>query len=162
MVSFHQIWTNYLSNKTVSMPQLYAQLGWDDLVKNPAYANTCAVRVHLACMAAGLRIPGRIKIKKGPQKGQLIEPGQQKLSVLLGGTNLLGEPKKYQVADLIKDSSPIWDKTGIISFMSIPGYLNGNGGHIDVFKSGMNADGNYLCGSDCYWNAKEVWFWAIV
>jgi hypothetical protein len=162
MASFQLIWNNYQSNKKVSMSELYGQLGWDDLIKNPAYANTCAVRVHLACLAAGLSIPGRIKIKKGPYKGHFIEPGQRKLSDLLKSQSLLGEPTVYQASNLLKDPAPIWQKTGIISFMSVPGYLNGNGGHIDVLKTGSNVDGAYLCGSDCYWNAKEVWFWSIL
>jgi hypothetical protein len=49
---------------------LFQQIGWDDLIKNPAYGNTCAIRVSLALIRSGVTIPGgRLPIKR-------IEPGQ--------------------------------------------------------------------------------------
>ncbi|MBL9043885.1 MAG: hypothetical protein JNM83_19890 [Myxococcales bacterium] len=161
MPTFDSLWTNYSSNKDVTREALYKELGWDSLINNPSYENTCAVRVHLAFIKAKTDLTGRIKILKGPYKGKFIEPGQAALSNLLAAKNALGAPVKIRTEELIKDSTPIWSKTGIISFMGIPGYNNGRGGHIDLLKTGRDVSGNFLCGSDCYWGSKEVWFWEV-
>ena len=61
---------NYPSNRVVSRDTLFQQIGWDDLIKNPGYGNTCAIRVSLALIRSGITIPsGRLPIKT-------IEPGQ--------------------------------------------------------------------------------------
>ena len=61
---------NYPSNRVVSRDTLFQQIGWDDLIKNPGYGNTWAIRVSLALIRSGVTIPGgRLPIKR-------IEPGQ--------------------------------------------------------------------------------------
>ncbi len=133
---------------------LYQEIGWDDLINNPAYENTCAVRVSLALIKVGMRLPGRLVIKKGPHKGKMIEPGQAKLSHLLAQPNLLGLPEKCKMDDAPK---MIGNRHGIISFFKIPTYFNG--GHIDLIAP--NQGGVHRCASVCYWSASEVWFWAL-
>lgn len=161
MPTFESLWRNYPSNKSITKEALYKELGWDDLINNPSYANTCAVRVHLACLRAGMSLSGRLQIHKGTLKGKFIEPGQDKLSRLLAEKTALGAPLKVETAKLLTDATPIWSKTGIVSFMGIPGYNQGRGGHIDLLKCGKDLTGEVLCGSDCYWSSKEVWFWEI-
>src|SRR5438067_5385461 len=55
--------TAYPRKRDIDHDALFHLLGWDDLIKNPDYANTCAVRVSLALIRSGVHIPdGRIPI----------------------------------------------------------------------------------------------------
>ena len=54
---------NYLSGAA-----LYEEIGYkiDDLIKqNAGYANTCATRMSIALIKAGVTFTGRLRIKKG-------------------------------------------------------------------------------------------------
>ncbi|RFP12299.1 hypothetical protein D0T25_30400 [Duganella sp. BJB488] len=153
---FHALERNYPPHDTIDKAQLFQEIGWDDLIKNAAYENTCAIRMSLALIKTGVRIPGRIAIKKGPHKGQRIEPGQGSLSKLLAMKSLFGAPEKF---DRKSVGAGIGSRSGVISFFQIPSYLNGHGGHIDIITPG--AGGYLACGSGCYFNSKEYWFWEL-
>lgn len=79
----------------VTAPQVYEAIGyragkWLD----PAWANTCAIRMSIALIAAGGKIrPGRLQIKAGPFRGAMVEPGQRNLSDFLVGE--IGQPEKF-------------------------------------------------------------------
>ena len=155
--TFATLSNNYSSNRSISQDTLFKEIGWDDLIGNSAYANTCAIRVSLALIKSGINVRGRIVIKKGPHKGKLIEPGQAKLSQLLAGISFLGAPEKFKSADAEKG---IGHRRGVVSFWRIPGYLNDGGGHIDLVSPALG--GIRICGSSCFWNSQEVWFWELL
>lgn len=155
--TFATLSNNYSSNRTVSLEDLYKEIGWEDLIGNPSYANTCAIRVNLALIKSGISVRGRMAIKNGPHKGKLIEPGQAKLSAVLAEIPLFGVPEKFKSADADKG---IGHRRGIVSFWRIPGFLNDRGGHIDLVSPALG--GIQICGSSCYWNSQEVWFWELL
>jgi hypothetical protein len=127
--SFAKIKKTYQDKHAFPRDVLYQELGWDDLVNNPAYENTCAVRISLALIKLDITLPGRLMIKQGPHKGKMIEPGQAKLSHLLARPTLLGAPEKCKMADVHK---VVGNRHGIIAFFKIPEYRNG--GHIDLIQ----------------------------
>lgn len=145
--------SNFASNKVVKKPELFAELGWDDLIHKPEYNNTCAVRISLALVKSGVPIRGRFIIKNGVYKGRMIEPGQSRLAKMLAEPAYFGTPEKFARKDAI---SSIGSRRGVVVFWNIPNYMDGRGGHIDIVPG---ADS--VCGSDCYWNAKEIWFWPL-
>lgn len=155
--TFATLSNNYSSNRTVSLEDLYKEIGWEDLIGNPSYANACAIRVNLALIKSGISVRGRMAIKNGPHKGKLIEPGQAKLSAVLAEIPLFGVPEKFKSADADKG---IGHRRGIVSFWRIPGFLNDRGGHIDLVSPALG--GIQICGSSCYWNSQEVWFWELL
>ena len=52
----------------------------------------------------------------------------------------------------------IGQRQGLVAFFRIPGYLGGAGGHIDLL---LPSAGVQVCGTECYWDCGEVWFWEI-
>ena len=70
--AYFTVLSNYYRPLDVKKPELFKEIGWDDLIDNATYYNTCAIRVSLALIKSGLFIHGRIAIKKGPHKGKLI------------------------------------------------------------------------------------------
>jgi hypothetical protein len=153
---FAVLMKNYPRRKDIDHDALFKQLGWDDLIKNEDYANTCATRVSLALIKSGIAIPhGRLAIKAGPFKGKLIEPGQDKLSHTLAQPTMFGLPEKF--ATRLSEAG-IGMRSGIVSFFHlIPGIYEH--GHIDIISP--NLGGIRECGTDCYWTSKEVWFWPL-
>lgn len=153
---FNVLWNNYSSNKSVLKPELFKEIGWNDLINNDVYANTCAIRVSLALIKSGVTIPeGRMPIRAGTHRGKKIEPGQAKLSNILAMKSMLGKPEKFKSGEY---EDGIGNRTGIVSFFHlVPGvYENG---HIDLVAP--QAGGSKRCASDCWWSSKEVWFWPI-
>lgn len=155
-VPFGALMKNYPSNRVVSRDTLFQQIGWDDLIKNSDYGNTCAIRVSLALIRSGITIPGgRIPIRTGALKGKMIEPGQAKLSMILSRPTMLGKPEKLSGSGMIED---VGHRSGIVSFFRLsPGIYEG--GHIDIVAPQLG--GMQVCGSACYWTSKEVWFWPL-
>lgn len=153
---FGVLMQNYPRKRDVPRDALYRLIGWDDLIDDLAYENTCATRVSLALIRSGIAIPdARMAIKAGPHKGKRIEPGQAKLSAILSRPTMFGKPEKFEQTN---SESAIGSRSGIASFFRlIPGTYEG--GHIDII-SPMTA-GALACGSDCYWTSKEVWFWPM-
>lgn len=152
--SFAKIKTTYPDKHTFPRDVLYQELGWGDLVNNPVYENTCAVRICVALIKLGMTLPGRLMIKSGPHKGKMVEPGQAKLAHSLARPALLGAPEKCKMTDAHK---VIGNRRGIIAFFKIPSYRNG--GHIDLIAPDLG--GVQVCASACYWSASEVWFWPL-
>jgi hypothetical protein len=148
--------SHYPSNRNVPQEDLFREIGWDDLIGNPAYVNTCAIRVSLALIKAGTRIRGRLAIKKGLFKGKAIEPGQAKLSLMLAEAAYFDKPEKFKTTAA---EAAIGERKGVVAFWKIPGYLNGQGGHIDIVAPALG--GIRVCGSGCYWDSSEVWFWSL-
>lgn len=152
---FSTLKANFYPSQNVSQPKLFEEIGWSDLVGKPAYVNTCAIRMSLALIKSGLSIPGRIPIKNGRHKGALIEPGQAKLSNILSRPGYFGEPEKFKP---LEAHDGIGMRKGIISFFDVNPMVQTPQGHIDlVFQSA----GLALCGTNCFWLAKEVWFWPL-
>lgn len=154
--SFLPLQRHYPRTDTVGKAELFREIGWDDLIKNSAYDNTCAIRMSLALMKVGVPIHGRMAIKKGPFAGQKIEPGQLKLSNMLVHKSLFGAPEKFTQQSV---KAGIAERSGVIAFFRIPGYLGGRGGHIDIVSPGPND--HLACGSGCYFNAEAFWFWEL-
>ena len=73
--AFIKLRENYSSVAAVDQAALFGEIGWEDLIGKDSFANTCAIRVSLALIKAGVQIKGRMAIRKGPFKGALIEPG---------------------------------------------------------------------------------------
>ncbi len=73
--AFIKLRENYASVAAVDQAALFGEIGWEDLIGKDSFANTCAIRVSLALIKAGIRLKGRMAIRKGPFKGALIEPG---------------------------------------------------------------------------------------
>jgi len=156
------LWKNYPTPAEFTHDQLFQELGWDDLIGNSTYANTCAIRMSLCLIRSGITIPGRLQVKKGTYKDKWIEPGQKRLSTNLASEDLFGPPAKFKLKDRGKQLS---NKKGIVSFMSIPGYIidGALSGHIDLVKSGkfLWFFDSFECAESCYWDSKEFWFWSL-
>lgn len=154
-LSYAALKSNFPSNKVIKQPDLFKELGWDDLIGKATYENTCAIRLSLALIKCGQTIPGRMRIKKGPHTGKLIEMGQRNLSLLLAAPSRLGPPQKFSGREFTK---AIGNRSGIVSFWKLmPGIYDH--GHIDIVSA--PAGGIRACGSDCYWTSKEIWFWPM-
>ncbi len=153
--AFIKLRENYPSVAAVDQATLFGEIGWEDLVGKDSFANTCAIRVSLALIKAGIRLKGRMAIRKGVFKGALIEPGQARLAHMLASPAMFGAPEKFARDAAI---AGIGQRKGLVAFFRIPGYLGGAGGHIDIL---LPAAGVQVCGSECYWTCAEVWFWEL-
>jgi len=155
-LQFRELMKNYPRKREVDHDALLRLIGWDDLVKNPAYENTCATRVSLALIRSGITIPdARMAIKAGPHKGKRIEPGQDKLSHILARPTMLGAPEKFGIHQA---EAGIGMRSGIVSFFHlIPGLYEH--GHIDIISPDLG--GVRECGTGCYWTSGEIWLWPL-
>lgn len=135
---------------------LYEQIGWVDVVNHPAFLDTCAIRMSMGLLGAGVRLPGaRMKAKAGPLKGKAIEPGQGKLSTIL--TRVWGKPEVFK--NQPSAHAGIGTRSGVVSFFRIHGGGPADGGHIDlVWPAG---GGFFECARSCYFSAGEIWFWEL-
>ncbi len=143
------------SSSFKSGEDVYEEIGYelDDLIKqNPAYENTCAIRMSLALIKFGIQFTGRLKIKNGPYKGRVIEPGAKLLADQLSNPAVFGKPISLTPKDAL---AQLKDKKGVILFWKITGY---GGGHIDLIEASSAAQ---VCHSGCYFSSKEIWFWAL-
>lgn len=140
--------------RKTSRKELFTDIGWDDLIANKAYLDTCAIRLSYSLLRAGVHLPGaRMRIHAGALKGQYIEPGQAKLSNILKG--IWGPPEVYQ--GKAAAVAGVGSRTGVASFFRISG---SNGGHIDLiwFEPGMLF---HDCARECYFSAVTIWFWPL-
>lgn len=134
-------------------PQVYDAIGHPELALDPAWHDTCAVRMSVALVGAGIRIyPGRLQIKAGQFKGAWVEPGQQHLSEFL--VRAMGQPERYRSAPEARNTIA-W-RHGIVSFFGLHG---GRQGHIDL--ASVPDWGDWECSLSCYWDCREVWFWDL-
>lgn len=148
----------YPTRPPLDTATLFRTIGWDDLVDNGNYENTCTIRVSIALASAGFRIPGRMSIRKGPLKGRLIEPGQARLSQILARRNMLGAPEKFRGSPAAEKGIGL--RRGIVSFWRLyPTRVGDWQGHIDVVSP--NEYSFLECKGHCYFGAAEVWFWPL-
>lgn len=134
--------------------ELFSDIGWNDLIGNKAYTDTCAIRMSYGLLRAGVSLPGaRMKAKAGPLKGRFIEPGQARLSDIL--KQIWGAPEVYpsEAAAL----AGIGERQGVVSFFRIGG---GTGGHIDLIVR-KPASTLQRCARVCFWTAGTIWFWPL-
>jgi hypothetical protein len=134
-------------------PQVYEAIGHPGMEEQPGWGNTCAIRMSIALIAAGIKIhPGRLRIKAGRFIGEMVEPGQHRLSEYL--VHVIGKPERYRSSEEARNT--IARRHGIISFFS----LHGTGqGHIDLVS--VHDWPEFQCSGSCYWDSKEVWFWPL-
>lgn len=138
----------------IKREDLFVDIGWNDLIKNKAYDDTCAIRMSYGLLRAGMSLPGaRMKVKAGVLKGKYIEPGQAKLSSIL--LQQWGAPEVYAGESAARDG--VGARTGLVSFFRIGG---ANGGHIDlvVHKPGGSFQD---CARICFWSSATIWFWPL-
>lgn len=159
--SFAALKMHFPDRFNVPPEELYQWIGYPENVGNPNFANTCAIRLSLALLGAGLPNPGNWPIKDGKYKNRMIETRQRKLSNWL--VRQLGQPEKFTSG--MEAQSKIGSRSGIISFFKLHGPTD-NQGHIDIVM--IDHWGKYLrCNNDnddqggCYWLAVEIWFWPI-
>jgi hypothetical protein len=148
--------SDYAHANYASSEDLYAEIGHelDTLLKQDVgYGNTCATRMSLALIKAGVTFGGRLRVKAGKHKGRLIETGAKLLVDELMKPGVFGKPMLF--ADSGKAALSLKGKQGVVFFWKIVGY---DGGHIDLIES---ATTDLLCHSHCYFKCKEVWFWNL-
>jgi hypothetical protein len=140
--------------RTIMREALFAEIGWNDLIPNKAFLDTCAIRMSYGLLQAGIELPGaRMKVNAGALKGHFIEPGQAKLSIIL--KRIWGTPEVYVGERMAR--AGIGSRTGVVSFYRISG---DDGGHIDLI---WTAPGSMFqdCARSCYFSAVTVWFWPL-
>lgn len=136
---------------------LYAKIGWSDVVDNPAFLDTCATRMSIALLGAGVPIlDASMKLNAGPLKGRRIEPGQARLSRAL--KRIWGKPEVYRGESAARKG--VGTRRGVVSFFRIKHFdIPTAGGHIDLVYP---ANGGFSkCARSCYFDAVEVWFWPL-
>jgi hypothetical protein len=161
-VPFAALRTHFLDTDSVSRDELFHFMGRPNLIADPNFYNTCAIRLSLALLGAGFPNPGDWPVLAGKYKGRAIETRQRKLSHWL--VRQLGQPEKFKSGQ--DAESKIGARHGIVSFFSIYGDANPQG-HIAIVA--MDRWGRYLrCGNEidgtatgCYWTSREVWFWPL-
>lgn len=148
------VFQNYPRRSSYPHGMLLELLGWDDVLNNEAFKDTCAMRVSYALACSGVRLPGARMTAKGKRaNGWPIEPSQGKLSGILRRT--WGEPEKYRGEDAAR--AGIGKRGGVVSFFWIhPGV---NQGHIDLVMP--RESGFSECAFQCYFSSKEIWFWPL-
>jgi hypothetical protein len=145
---------NYPYRELYHRGMLLALLGWDDLLENESYKDTCAMRMSYALARSGVRLVGaRMKGKGKTVNGLPIEPGQAKLSQIL--LRMWGKPEKYRGETAAR--AGIGKRAGVVSFFRI--HPNVDQGHIDLVEP--RANGFAECAVQCYFEAREVWFWPL-
>ena len=154
-ISYEVVWANYPRKKDISGDALYVSIGRPEYAGNPYMENTCAVRVSLALVAAGVKItPGHMEVKAGRFKGKQLEQGVARLSAFL--TRRLGAPEKYKSGNAAR--SGIGQRRGVMSFFQLNGPTDTQG-HIDLVAP--DEWNTLLCAGVCYWSAVEFWFWPL-
>jgi hypothetical protein len=135
---------------------LLARIGWGDVINKPSFTDTCAIRMSVGLVGAGVGLPGaRMSVKAGPLKGRPIEPGQGKLSWIL--KRVWGAPEIYR--DSAGAAQGIGMRRGVISFFRIHGGGPNDGGHIDLIWPGPK--GFHDCARSRHFSAVEFWFWPL-
>ncbi len=139
----------------VSAEELWRWVGHPGKNLDPAWKNTCAIRVSLALLGAGVPLPRAfLPVLAGKYKGLTIEIKQEVLAHRL--TQAWGEPDRFATA-LIRDA--IRDRSGIIRFVQLWGPYDPQG-HIDLIAP--ERMGRLMCeGGHVYWHAVECWFWEL-
>ncbi|TFW31504.1 T6SS effector amidase Tae4 family protein [Massilia horti] len=147
---------NHLGRDVMSS-QVHEAIGHLELAIDVEWQNTCAIRMSLALIAAGMYIRTarpRLWIKTGKFKGRQLEPSQRVLSDFL--VHEIGKPEKYRSGADVHNTIA-W-RRGIISFFQIHGPTS-HQGHINLVS--VEDWPQLQCNSSCYWDSVEVWFWEL-
>jgi hypothetical protein len=141
---------------TVTKEALYLSIGHPEYVNDGRMLNTCAVRLSVALVAAGVPIsPGNITVQAGKYVGRRLESGQARLSNVL--LRLWGAPEKFAGGPSAKKG--IGTRRGVICFHHLWNAEDPQG-HIDLVSP--DSWDQAACADDCYWKATEVWFWQLI
>ncbi|GGC13080.1 T6SS effector amidase Tae4 family protein [Pseudoduganella buxea] len=156
--SFAAVREAFPSRKVVSREMLFEEIGIEALMHDPAYENTCAIRMSYALTKAGVVLrKGGLKFNKGPFAGRRIEPGMRKLSEHL--VELWGPPQSFAVNAEAVDALTL--QQGVVSFFF--GEMLSAGaaqGHIDLLMPRW--PGFEECANTCYFGSdKKIWFWPL-
>ncbi|MFV0386277.1 T6SS effector amidase Tae4 family protein [Paracoccus sp. (in: a-proteobacteria)] len=158
-ISYAQLRANF-SSGTPSLPgyvstaDLFHEIGWDDFISNPSYQNTCAIRLCLALIKTGHPLSsGSHKILAGAYKGERVEVRMRTLAEKLAQPSWFGAPRVLEDRNV---SNAIGSGQGVIAYFGLPGYSGG--GHIDLIDGSAGA---LSCGTQCYNQADDVWFWPL-
>jgi hypothetical protein len=145
----------YTGDGGMDAAALYNSIGHPEYADNMYMQNTCAVRVSIALLGAGIQpAPGHMTIQAGKFKGKRIEQSQKRLSAFL--EKRLGKPEVYPSG--YQASVKIGRRRGIVSFFHLNSATDDQG-HIDLVEP---AAGDTLqCMGACYWSAQKVWFWPL-
>lgn len=161
-VAFATLCSNYPTPTREPRDTLYGNLGWDGLIGDRNYENTCAIRMSICLLRSGLSIPtGELKIWKGPLKGKHVkihfDDLARHLTAVWGNPEVLSRPTE-EVLESKGD--------GVIAFFGLPG---GYRGHIDLFavtktnRSFLSlrwSQTSSVCGTQCYFGSREALYWA--
>ncbi|GGC22996.1 T6SS effector amidase Tae4 family protein [Pseudoduganella buxea] len=144
--------------KSMMLPALYTELGIEALIYDPAYQNTCAIRVSYALAKAGTPLRrGGLRINRGPHKGQRIEPGMKNLSEQL--QDMWGPPERFDSSADAKTKLVM--RQGVAAFFFndlLP--IVGAQGHIDLLYP--RRPGFEECANTCFFGPyNKVWFWDL-
>lgn len=140
----------------VSDEAIYQELGFDlaELLKlNAGYKNTCATRMSVALLKAGVSVQGRLKIRSGNLAGKSVEPGAKLLADQLARPGLFGPPVIFQHPSGTPPA--LKGQKGVIFFWKL---ATSGIGHIDLVEP---TNGTQICKSNCYFACQEVWFWPL-
>lgn len=134
--------------------QVYEAIGYPpEMALEAAWANTCAIRMSIALVAAGVKIrPGHLRIRAGRFKDEMVEVRQCDLSHFL--VHQIAQPEKFRNGSDAQNAIA-W-RRGIISFFRLHGT---NQGHIDLIS--VIDWPQVKCSGSCYWDSSEVWFWPL-
>jgi len=139
-----------------SREELLVQIGWGDVINKAAFNDTCAIRMSMGLVGAGMALPGaRMRAKSGPLRGKSIEPGQARLSNIL--LKIWGAPEIFK--DPGEAAAGINRRSGVISFFRIHGAAGSNNGHIDLIFPSIG--GFQTCARSCHFKSVEYWFWHV-
>ena len=162
---FSVVFANYSTPSSVTKQQLFQDIGFNQYVNNPAYNNTCAIRVSLALVKSGFYLVGGKSshfIQSGPHSGKRIEVLQHALVEVLRKPACLGQPDlEFNTPGVNYDINKqnalniIGNKSGIISFYTWNTY---QGGHIDLVSP---SSGGFACAGSCHWQTEKVIFWEL-
>lgn len=167
--SFLTLWNNY---PMAEQAEFFRSIGWDDLIGNPVWENTCAMRMSVCLAHAGVSVTSSagMKVLKGPLRGKSIETRQATLSNKL--RRMWGAPVELNPRTGMGE---IAGKDGVISFFRLRDYNVGGalGGHIDLLDGRYlvrrNVQGrvisrlqvNAIKWNDVLGDAESIWFWEM-
>lgn len=137
----------------VSAEALWRWIGHPEKILDSQWRNTCAIRMSLALLGAGVHLPaGYLRIEAGKYRGMFIEIKQEKLAGYL--STIWGEPEKFGAA-LLRER--VGDRRGVVRFVQLWGPYDPQG-HIDLICHDQVH--RLACeGGHVYLQAVECWFW---
>jgi hypothetical protein len=137
----------------VPAEELWRWIGHSEKILEPRWRNTCAIRMSLALVGAGIRLPdGFLRVQTGKYRGELLEIKQEALAHYL--IQIWGEPEKFGAARLRES---VGARRGVIRFVGLWGPFDPQG-HIDLLCHDEHH--RLACeGGHVYEHAVECWFW---